>query len=175
VGKHSVPIEVPTTRGGRVGQRTRSGFLAFFLYGAPVLVFVGGIAVGVFDVSALQAALGHGTPGYFIAQSYGCTTIRSLRSCGWGGEFELTDGKVIGTDFAYQGTDPAMQAGTIVAALDPAGSLDDVFPRQWNWTWLANVIAALILCAGSGLWFWAAVRTARRDGARQRQPADVPL
>jgi hypothetical protein len=123
---------VPATRGGRVRQRTRSGFTGFFLYGAPVLVFVSGIVTGIFGVSALQAALGHGTSGYFIAQSYGCTTVRYHQYCGWNGEFEVTDGTVVGTDFAYQGTVPAMHAGTKVPALDPAGSLDTAFPRQWN-------------------------------------------
>jgi hypothetical protein len=142
------------------------------LYGAPVLVFVGGIVTGVFGVSALQAALGHGTPGYFIAQSYGCTTSGYQRYCGWSGEFELTDGTLVGTAFAYVGTDPAMHAGTKVPALDPAGSLGTAFPRQWNWAWLANMLVALIACAGSALWFWAAVRGARRSRTRQRQRAN---
>lgn len=77
---------------------------------------------------------------------------------GWNGEFELADGKVIGTAFAYDGTDPAMRAGTKVAALDPSGSLDTAFPRRWNWGWLVTLLVALIGCAGSVLWFWAAVR-----------------
>ncbi len=68
-----------------------------------------------------------------------------------------------------------MHAGTKVPALDPAGSLDTAFPRQWNWAWLANMLVALILCVGSGLWFWAALRGAQGDRARRRQPADVPL
>jgi hypothetical protein len=92
VGRHSAAEVVPTTRSGRFGHRTRSGFNAFILYVAPVVAFVG-----------------------------------------WNGEFELADGKVIGTAFAYDWTDPAMRAGTKVAALDPSGSLDTAFPRQWNW------------------------------------------
>jgi len=67
-----------------------------------------------------------------------------------------------------------MHAGTKVPALDPAGSLDSAFPGQWNWDWLANMLVALIACAGSALWFWAAVRGTRRDRARQRQLADLP-
>lgn len=129
----------------------------------PVIVFVAGITLAVFGVSALQAALGRGTAGYFIAQSYGCESGRYLHGCGWSGEFELADGTVIGTDFAYGANDPAMRAGTKVAALDPSGSADTAFPRQWNWTWLANLLGALVLCLGSALWFLAAVRTARRN------------
>ena len=129
----------------------------------PVIVFLGGIAVAVSGVSELQAALGHGTPGYFIAQSYGCESGVYLHGCGWSGEFELADGQVIGTDFAYGANDPSMRAGTKVAALDPAGSADTAFPRHWNWNWLADLVIALIGCLGSALWFLISVRTARRN------------
>ena len=148
---------------GLLGQRAQSGLLGCLLYVVPVIVFIGGIAVAVFGVSALQAALGHGTPGYFIAQSYGCESGRSAHVCGWSGEFELADGRVIGTDFGYDAHDPAMRAGTKVAALDPAGSVDTAFPRRWNWTWLADLVVALIGCLGSALFFVAAVRAARRS------------
>jgi hypothetical protein len=173
VGRHSAAEVVPTTRSGRFGHRTRSGFNAFILYVAPVIAFVGSIVAGAFGVAQLQAALGHGTTGYFIAQSYSCTTYRYGQQCGWNGEFELADGKIIGTAFAYDETDPAMRAGTKVAALDPSGSLDTAFPRQWNWGWLVTLLVALIGFAGSVLWFWAAVRGAYLERVGRAPPGPL--
>jgi hypothetical protein len=122
--------------------------------------------MAVFGVSALQAAVGRGTTGYFIARSYGCEReFGPTRVCGWAGEFQLANGTVIGTAFGYTGKDPAMRAGTKVPALDPGGSLDTAFPRQWNWTWLPILLVALGACVGSALWFWAALRAARRNRA----------
>ena len=47
-----------------------------------------------------------------------------------------------------------MRAGTKVAAPDPAGSADTAFPRQWNWTWLANLLGALALCLARRYGSW---------------------
>jgi hypothetical protein len=154
---------VAASPAGRLGQRAQSGLLGCLLYVMPVIVFLSGITLAVFGVSSLQAALGHGTPGYFIAQSYNCESGHYYHGCGWSGEFELADGRVIGTDVAYGAYDRAMRAGTKVAALDPAGSAGTAFPRRWNWTWLADLVGAVILGLGSALWFLAAVRTARRS------------
>jgi hypothetical protein len=179
MGRHSAAPVVPASRAGRLRQQGQSGLFGCFLYVVPVFVFISGIALAVFGVAALQGALGHGTPGYFIAQSYTCQTLRYIRECGWDGEFELPDGTVVGTDFAYGARDPAMRAGTRVAALDPSGSADTAFPRTWNWSWLADLLGALVLCVGSALWFWIAVRGARHIRASRAaatdSPADIPF
>lgn len=165
VGKHSAAPVVPASLAGRLGYQAQSGCLVSFLYIVPWFVFAGGIAVAMFGVSALQAALGHGTAGYFIARSYNCQTSRYVQECGWSGEFVLPDGTVIGTNFGYAGNESAMRAGTKVAALDPAGSADTAFPRTWSWQWLAYLLGALVLCVGSALWFWAALRARRSRAA----------
>jgi len=140
------------------GYRSRvrlSGRRASFtrlIAGGFLLVF-GAVSIG----PAISAAEGHGTKGYFVAQSQTCRR----HGCTWPGEFRLPDGQVTRTGVGFEGSDPSMQVGTVLPALD-TGDISNVFPRQGDTTWLFDL--AMVL-GGTGLIGYQIVTWARQRRA----------
>jgi hypothetical protein len=134
--------------GGR-GWFGRRSIAATLALGAIMLLY-GAISIG----PAISAAEGHGTKGYFVAQSLNC----GRHGCNWSGEFRLPDGQVTRTGVGFTGGDTGMHVGTVVPALD-TGGLFDVFPRHGDTSWLLSLA---LLVGGAGLLGYRIVTWARR-------------
>jgi hypothetical protein len=118
------------------------------------LVFVLGIVLlvlgGMQTASAISAEAGHGTAGYFVAQSWHC----GRSGCYWSGEFELSGGVVVRSDVEFYGSDPGMVAGGVVPAVDSGDPFGVYQPHGSDlWThsgsflfagFLSLVVAALM-------------------------------
>jgi hypothetical protein len=132
----------------------------------------------IVSIPSFEAMLGHGTPGYFVAQSQSCTTVTSgqppyyIHTCTWHGEFERAAGHAINTDSNFDGSYPAMRAGTRVPVLSPDPSLGGtVYPRHGNWTWLGGLLFGLFALGGSGV-YWN-VQIAKKVIRRIRAPRAI--
>ena len=129
---------------GGYGSRRRlsepGASLLSLAVGVVVVVFVG-VSIG----PAISAAQGHGTRGYFVAQSESC----GRHGCTWRGEFRLPDGQVTRNDVGFEGSYASMQVGSVVPALD-TGDFSNVFPRHGSTSWLfelaAGVFAIFLIC-----------------------------
>lgn len=113
---------------------------------ATVFALVGAIVVLVFGSIHLRptisAGLGHGTSGYFVAQSESCG---GRGGCTWHGQFELPDGTVTRSSIAYNGSDPGMTVGTTVPALDTGDPTGVFQPGSISWFWDVLVLLIAIL------------------------------
>ena len=107
---------------------------------------------------AISAAEGHGTPGYFVAQSQSCN---NHGNCSWSGEFRLPDGQVTRTGVGIDENDSDMVTGSVVPALD-TGDTGEVFPRSGDRSWAIDLLVAVIGLAIAGHGGWQVLRL-RRD------------
>ena len=107
-----------------------------------------GLSIG----PALSAAQGHGTRGYFVAQTQSC----DRHDCTWSGEFMLQGGQVTRHGVTFDGSYPGMRAGSVVPALD-TGDFSGVFPRHGSASWFGDLVAGLlgIGLIGQVIWAWA--------------------
>jgi hypothetical protein len=129
-----------------------------------VLVLVMSLSIG----PAISAAQGHGTRGYFVAQTENC----GRHSCTWRGQFRLPDGQVTRGGVSFDGSYPSMHAGSMVPALD-TGDFSNVFPRHGSVSWLVDLAAGVfgIALIGQVTWAWAK----RRQGTlRATAGANTP-
>jgi hypothetical protein len=94
------------------------------------------------QAASLEAELGHGTPGYFLAQAGPCAA-----RCAWTGEFISADGRVTGKDVIFSGSYAAMRVGSRVPVLYPGNPGHLVFPRHGNWGWVRLVIVPVAVLA----------------------------
>jgi hypothetical protein len=107
---------------------------------------------------SLAAAEGHGTAGYFVAETEHC----SQGTCGWGGDFVTPDGRVTLHNVHFMGTHGTLYQGARLAALD-TGSHGEVYPRHGSHEWMADLAGIVIGAIVLGLWAWRVpYRTARR-------------
>jgi hypothetical protein len=135
--------------GRAVGRHTReiSPFRLVSPAGASIsaLVIIVFVAIfGVFaeftgSIASLEAALGHGTPGYFLASDV-THSWRGFDTTDWHGQFIAASGRVTGKSVAFSGSYPAMRVGSKVPVLYPANPGHYVFPRHGNWGWLIFLI-----------------------------------
>jgi hypothetical protein len=152
--------------GGGYGSRRRisePGASLITLAAGVVVVVVVGVSIG----PAISAAQGHGTRGFFVAQSESC----GRHGCTWSGEFRLPDGQVTRNDVGFEGSYSSMQVGSVVPALD-TGDFSNVFPRHGSTTWLielaAGVFAIFLICRAT----W---KLARRRRGRFGASADTNI
>ena len=126
---------------GRSRRRRRSAFSRAVgsIIGLAVAIFLlvyGGIGLG----PAVSAAQGHGTRGYFVAQSESCD---SHNVCTWSGEFKLPNGTVARTNVGFVGSDSAMVQGTVIAALD-TGDPTSVYQADSSDQWIQPAVFLLM-------------------------------
>jgi hypothetical protein len=82
----------------------------------------------------LRAAHGEGVPGLWTAQQQ--------NSGSWSGEFVSSDGTVTLPNVSYAGSLSAVQAGTVVPALD-AGASNEVYPLTGSDKWIRDLIGVV--------------------------------
>lgn len=126
---------------------------ARLLFGIGLLVHAG-IIVG----PAVSAAEGHGTRGYFVAQTLSC----SRRGCTWIGQFGLPGGQVTRSGVTFDGSESGMHAGSVVPALD-TGDLTGVFPRHGDDKWLQALAEGVVGTVVIGRTTWKMAK--RRRGS----------
>jgi hypothetical protein len=147
--------------GGVYGSRRRlsepGASLLSLAVGVVVVVLVG-VSIG----PAIGAAQGHGTRGFFVAQSESC----GRHGCTWSGEFRLPDGQVTRNDVGFEGSYASMQVGSVVPALD-AGDFSNVFPRHGSINWLIELAVGVfaIFLIGRAAWKLAKRRRGRFGAA----------
>jgi hypothetical protein len=118
------------------------------------------IAYGVTELGpTMRAGTGAGTHGWFTAHRFGC----EIRGCHWGGSFESAGRHVILRNVGYADADPAMRAGSVVAALFPGGG-DLVYAPRGSSGWVAPAVFLLLGVAvvAPVLWY-GVVRNVRRS------------
>lgn len=111
---------------------------------------------------SLAAAQGHGTAGYFVAE----TKLCSSGTCGWNGDFVTADGRVTLHNVGFIGPHGTLYQGARLAALD-TGNHGEVYPRHGSREWMEDLAGLVIGAIVLGLWAWRvpyrAARRARRD------------
>jgi hypothetical protein len=105
------------------------------LFFGIVLLVHASIIVG----PAVSAAEGHGTSGYFVAQTQSC----GRHGCTWIGQFRLPGGQITRSGVTFDGDESGMRAGSVVPALD-SGDLTGVFPRHGDDSWLLALAEGVI-------------------------------
>lgn len=107
---------------------------------------------------SLAAAGGHGTGGYFVAETEHC----SQGTCGWAGDFVTTDGRVTLRNVHFTGQHGTLYRGARLAALDTGGP-GEVYARNGSREWMEDLAGIVIGAIALGLWAWRVpYRTARR-------------
>ena len=99
------------------------GFCGFVIWGAGTHLGPG-----------LRAAHGEGIPGLWTAQQQ--------NSGNWSGEFVSSAGTVTLPNVSYAGSLSAVQAGTVVPALD-AGASNEVYPLTGSDKWVRDLIGVV--------------------------------
>ena len=100
------------------------GFCGFVIWGAG-----GHLGPG------LRAAHGEGIPGLWTAQQQ--------NGGSWSGEFVSSDGTVTLPHVSYTGSLSAVQAGSVVPALD-AGASNEVYPLAGSDKWVNDLIGVVV-------------------------------
>jgi hypothetical protein len=77
-----------------------------------ILVVIASINIG----PALSAFQGHGTRGYFVAESHDC----SSHGCTWDGRFQLPDGRVTRSSVSFVGSYLGMHVGSVCSMRQPS-------------------------------------------------------
>jgi hypothetical protein len=109
-------------------------------------------------VAGVQAALGNGISGTFIAQTVNC----GRHSCSWQGLFERTDGVQVSGNTTYQGSVNGMVPGSVVPAVYESSDGDAYPPHSLAWIGSLLFVGAGIFLAHQ--WF----RGSRGSGASWR-------
>jgi hypothetical protein len=141
-----------------------------------LLALAGGLALLDGQAASLEAALGQGTPGYFLVREGSCTA-----GCQWHGEFTAADGRIRREDVTFSGSDAEMHPGSRVPVLYPPADLRHlVFPRHGNWDWVRLLVApSIVLCLMLAMtWafivsvidYWRGRRQRRTAGTAARPP-----
>ena len=134
--------------------------------GSPCFVIWG---AGTHLGPGLRAAHGQGIPGLWTAQEQ--------NSGKWSGEFVSSSGTVTLPNVSYAGSLSAVQAGTVVPALD-AGASNEVYPLTGSDKWVRDLIGvvggtlALIALLARG--FFVARRRRRAPPADYLDPGGGP-
>lgn len=114
---------------------------------------------------ALAAAEGHGTAGYFVAETENC----SKDGCNWTGNFVAPDGRVTLRNVGFMGPHGTLYQGAKFAALD-TGDTARVYARHGSRDWMTDLACIVFGVIGFGLWAWRVpYRTARRWARRNVQ------
>jgi hypothetical protein len=113
---------------------------------------------------ALAAAEGHGTAGYFVAETERC----AADTCSWAGDFVTPDGRVTLRNVHFSGHQGTLYQGARLAALY-TGSRSEVYARNGSRRWIGDLAGLVLGAIGLGMWAWrvpyrALRRRARRDG-----------
>ena len=106
---------------------------------------------------ALGAAQGHGTAGYFVAETENC----SKDGCNWTGNFVAPDGQVTLRNVGFIGPHGTLYRGARLAALE-TGDTAKVYAAHGSRDWMADLAGIVFGVIGFGLWAWCVpYRTAR--------------
>jgi hypothetical protein len=130
------------------------------------------LLLGAEDIGpALDAAGGHGTRGFFVAEVYSCYH----RSCNWTGNFELPDGQITLRNVSFDGPHGDLHRGSMVPAIDTGGP-GTVFARSGSTAWIRDLGVIIVAAIGLGLWAWfVPVRSLRRRRRTGRPASDFPM
>ena len=144
-----------------------AGMGARLLAGLVLVIFMG-VGLG----PAISAAQGHGTRGYFVAQTQDCS---ARHGCTWSGEFRLPDGQVTRQGVTFDGSYPAMRVGSVVPALD-TGDVSAVFARRGSNSWLGHLAMGVVGIGLIGQVAWAWTRRRRGAAGEAAEPAPtIPM
>jgi hypothetical protein len=139
----------------RPGLRTSLKWLIVPLC-VGALLFIGAIQIG----PAIAAAEGHGTAGYFVAETELCSSKYGCN--GWTGDFVATDGRVMRRNVNFMGPHGALYRGDRLAALDTGDASHFVYARRGDYYWIADLAMIIIGAVGFGLWAWLVPHRAMR-------------
>lgn len=114
-------------------------------FGTAAFVIAGGVEIG----PALAAAEGHGTLGYFVAETENC----SKYGCGWTGTFVTLGNQATRLNVDFSGPHGAFYRGDRVPAIDTGGP-DGVFARHGSAGWVGDLALIIVGAIGFGLWSW---------------------
>ena len=136
--------------------------LKWIVFPAAAIFLLAGSAVQFGP--AMAAAKGHGTAGYFVAETENC----SKDGCNWTGNFVTPDGRVTHRDVGFRGPHGTFYQGVRLPALD-TGDAARVYARNGSRDWMGDLAGIVVCVIGIGLWAWRfPYRTARRWACRNK-------
>jgi hypothetical protein len=139
--------------------------LKWFVFPAALIFML--VAGAIRFGPALAAAEGHGTAGYFVAESDNC----SKDGCYWTGNFVSPDGRVTLRNVGFAGPHGTLYPGARLTALD-TGDTARVYARHGSRDWTADLAYVAFGGIGLGLWAWRVPYRTTRSWVRRNVLGD---